>query len=748
MEIVRETAETLRSEAAIANERRMLVASGDGTDRGAVVDAVADAVAGDTVVVSERNVGEERFGFDRTGELLGTTRECVVVDCHDTYRPNAIGRATGAVDGGGLFVLLTPPLERWPETDGAFDELLAPPPFSAADAGTRFKRRLTRTLSAHRGIAIVDVDEGTLLKRGRTDPPRRPPRERVSPPDEHAFPTAAYEACLTADQRDALSECERLAEPGTAVVLKSDRGRGKSSAAGLAAAAFAAGGSDVLVSAPDYRNAAALFERAADLLEALGELRGDDRNGGTRPALRTERGTIRFLPPTEATDAAADVLFVDEAAALPVRTLESLVSVASSVCFATTVRGYEGTGRGFDVRFRGRLDELCDCTECVLSEPIRYASGDPIEVWQFHALCLGATPTPAQLVEGVDADDAVYERVDRDALAANEAMLRELFGLLVAAHYRTEPDDLARLLDAPNVAVRALTVDGHPVSVALLSREGGLEESTRRRAYEGERIRGNLLPDLLTSQLRDPEAGDPVGLRVRRIATHRAARGSGLGSRLLSEIEAEFRADRTESDRFGGIDYLGVSYGATPRLLSFWTANGYRTIHLSTTRNESSGEHSAVMVRPLTAAGRELSDRHAAWFRRRIPSVLSGALVDVDPDVVRGALAAVEGTPPVELTDFEWRLVASAAYGPGQYDTAPGPFRRLALRALVDGALDAESERLLAVKVLQGNDWDETVERLGYVSRRECMRQLGSAYRPIVDRYGGETAREEADRYR
>ena len=129
--------------------------------------------------------------------------------------------------------------------------------------------------------------------------------------------------------------------------------------------------------------------------------------------------------------------------------------------------------------------------------------------------------------------------------------------------------------------------------------------------------------------------------------------------------------------------------------------------------------------------------------------MLADALDDADHDVVRAALAATEGTVPLELSEPEWRLVAGAAFGPGLYDVAPRPFRRLALRALLDGVLpDADAERLLVRKVLQARPWPETAGDLGYVSERQCMRALGEAYRPLVDRYGGETARAEADRYR
>jgi tRNA(Met) cytidine acetyltransferase len=758
MKAVRETVRELRAEAVATNERRLLVLHGDretcyGEARSAVESL---GVSGSVATVSDRDVVGDRIDFDRTGTLLGTTYDCLVLDCHDTCRPNAIGRVTGAVDGGGLLVLLCPHFPEWKTTRGRFDETLASPPFSVSDVGSRFKRRLVDTLCTHRGIAIVDVETGIRTKRGRTDPPPRRPAAPIVPPERHAFPEAVYDACRSADQLDAVYACERLTDDGTAVVLEADRGRGKSSAAGLAAAALAERGSTVTVTAPNYRNAAELFERAAETLRTLDALTEDGRDGQTQPFLRTSTGEIRFRAPVEAADDTADVLFVDEAAALPVRRLEALLAAAPSVCFATTVRGYEGAGRGFDVRFRGELETSREVIDCVLTEPIRYAAADPIEVWVFRALLLDSTPPADQLVEGSTLGDATYERLTQDSLAADENLLREVFGLLVNAHYRTQPDDLARLLDAPNVAVRALLVDGHPVSVALLAREGGLDDDTRKTAYEGGRIRGNLIPDLLTSQLRDPEAGVPVGFRVVRIATHHAVRSAGFGSRLLDEIEAEFSEpgptdDGTcdARDRLGPIDYLGVSYGATPELCSFWTANGYRTVHLSATRNDASGEHSAVMLRPISSAGRDLTATHTAWFHRRILDVLAGVLSDIDPDIVRAALASVEVDAHPELTDFEWRLVASSAGGPGRYDTAPGPFRRLALRALVDGALDdPDAERLLVVKVLQNRSWEEAAAARGYVSTRSCMRAIGDAFRPIVDRYGTDTARTEADRYR
>jgi tRNA(Met) cytidine acetyltransferase len=282
--------------------------------------------------------------------------------------------------------------------------------------------------------------------------------------------------------------------------------------------------------------------------------------------------------------------------------------------------------------------------------------------------------------------------------------------------------------------------------------------------YEGERVRGNMLPDVLTSQLRDEAAGEPVGVRVLRIATHHAVRSQGLGSALLDGVATEF-GDGTATGALDAaapewdgdpVDWLGVGYGATPDLVRFWRRNGYRMAHLSTSRNETSGEYSALMLRPCSAAGRALHERTAAWFARRIGSVLADPLRDADADVVRGALAAAAMPTPLDLTDREWRTVAAAAFGPGLYAPAPRPFRTLALHYLTGGDpaaterpdLPAAEERLLVRKALQARAWDDVAADLAFVSRRACMRQFGDAMATLVDAYGNDAAREEGDRYR
>ena len=748
MDVV-DVATDLHREATRVDERRLLVLSGE-RERGyehlrAVLDALDVPITRTTLVGPEDRLRCEQLPAANAGRLLGTTRSVVIVDAHESLRPNALGRVVGAVDGGGLLIVLSPELSTWSEHRDGFDDFLAVPPFDVEDVTGHFRTRFVETLRNHRGIALVDLEGDRVVSDGLTHPAPRLTRPAVEPPRDSRFPAPAYDACYTRDQAAALDAFAALEAPG-ALVLEADRGRGKSSAAGLAAGCVAAEGETVLVTAPSERNASEVFARARELLERLEGPAGRDDDTGDRRTLEAETGgSIRFARLLEAVEKAeeADLVVVDEAAALPVAVLESLLA-ADRIAFATTVHGYEGAGRGFSVRFRDRLEGSDhEVTDVTLTEPIRYAAGDPVEVWAYRALALDARPPVEPLVADARPDAVSYRTLSSVELVDDERLLYEAFGLLVLAHYRTEPDDLARLLDAPNLEARALLYDGHVVSVALLAREGNLPAARRAEMYEGGRIRGNMLPDVFTSQLRDEAAGEPTGLRVMRIATHHAVRSCGLGSTLLECVREEFADD---------VDWLGAGFGATPGLLRFWRENGYSTVHVSTTRNDASGEHSAIMLNPTSDVGGDLHDRHATWFARRFPAVASDALADLEPDVVRAALASVDATAPLALSDHEWRVVAGAAYGPGLLDVDPGPFRRLVVRFLVDDPADVDlsrrERRLVVLRVLQGRPWPDVAARLGYPSAGQCMRALGEALCPLVDRYGSEATLEVRERFR
>ncbi len=833
--------DALRSEARATDQRRLLVVHGErerclaavrglfDDTRGDTGDSVTtDGTAGDSVstdratgdsvttdratedtsvaVVSENEAWDdiregtgayERHAATDADRLMGTTHEVVVFDGFAGFAPNAVGRTVGAVAGGGVYVLLLPPLEAWTSRVDDFRRSLAVPPFTAQDVSSAFRERFVETLQTHPGVGVYDAEACRVERDGVTGQSRQPPRSSGTLPSDPDFPLSAYAACLTADQGRSLRALERLQTPGSAVVVEADRGRGKSSVAGLAAASLAAAGEHVAVTAPAPSNAATLFARAADLLTELEDNRGAEPTGedgqfdssvdaDDQSAISVDAddqfdssvdaddlhlstaagGSVEYVPPSrldEWDDQRADVVVVDEAAALPVERLSGALA-APSVAYVTTVHGYEGAGRGFSVRFRERLaDATHTVTETTLSEPIRHAPADPVESWAFRALALDARPAVDQLVAEGDPETATYRRLSTAALREDEHLLRETFGLLVLAHYQTEPTDLARLLDAPNLTVHALLVEGHVAAVALVAREGGLSAARRADLFRGARIRGNMIPDLLTGQLRDPDAGRPVGYRIVRIATHHAVRRSGFGSRLLAATRADLADGIDDRERFVPADYLGSGFGATPGVVDFWRANGYRTVHLSTTRNDASGEHSAVVIDPVTADGQRLFERHSRGFRDRIGGVLADTLRDLDPDVVRATLRAcgADPGPLTELSDYEWRMVVGASTGPGLYATAPRPFRQLAVAWFLDDGqtgeydsepagdeeLTAREERLLVRKVLQAQPWDEVATELDYVSTGECMRALGSAYVTVVDRLGDETARRERERY-
>ncbi|MDX1467107.1 MAG: GNAT family N-acetyltransferase, partial [Halomonas sp.] len=423
------------------------------------------------------------------------------------------------------------------------------------------------------------------------------------------------------------------------------------------------------------------------------------------------------------------LLLVDEAAAIPAPLLGRWLEAFPRIAFATTVHGYEGSGRGFALRFRERLERQApDFRECHLAAPIRWAPDDPLEALTARLLLLDAEPNAALPGDG----PLVSQRLDRDLLAQDEPRLRALFGLLVQAHYRTTPADLRRLLDGPGVSVSVLEAGSALQGVAVCGDEGGFSAELAERVARGERRpRGHLLAQSLAAHAGEREALTARLRRVLRIAVPAGRRRRGGGRRLLDDELARARDE--------GVDLLGASFGAEPGLLAFWRAAGFRAVRLGLTRETATGEHALMVVRPTSAAGEALAARLEARLHRQLPGLLAFELAELEPAV---ALAVLAEGPAALLDAADRRDLEDVAFGHREPALA-----RPAIQALVRRRARAREEEpeeegdealeALAAWAFQGREASWLAPRLGVTGRKGVQAWLREAVARLHQRDGG-----------
>lgn len=622
---------------------------------------------------------QESLPPGRAHEVLGDERAALAVDLHDGLDADALGAAAGGVRAGGLLVLCAPPIEAW------------------AAGPSRLSARLARLLPRH-AVVLGPDDVAPPIAAG----PRPPP-----PPNP-----------VTADQAQAVEALVRVCR-GRArrpVVLTSDRGRGKSTALGLAAAAVLRDAPRrILVTAPRPQAVRPVFAHARRMLGLA-----DDA------PVEVEGGWLRFAAPERAVALAAeaDVVFVDEAAALGVARLRELLEACPRLAFATTVHGYEGSGRGFAIRFGATLaDRAPEARWLRLETPVRWAPGDPVEALVFEALLLDAAPAPDAAVRGAEVAGCRFERAPRDALAADEDALRAWFGLLVGAHYRTSPADLARALDDPGQHVYVARAGGAVVGAALVADEGALTPDLAAEVAAGRRRPpGHLLAETLAFHLGRPAAATLRARRVVRVAVHPAVRARGLGGALLATIEADAAAE--------GVDLLGTTFGATTPLLRFWRAAGLATVRVGLRAGKRSGEHAVVMARALTAAGAATLGDAAARLQADLPVWLGGALDALPAEVVAALLRGADAPPRAE-TDAA--LLDACLDGPLAIDVALPALRRLVLRGLAAGDAPNAALGALVGRTLQGWSGARLARATGAGSAAAADRAVKAAARILRD---------------
>lgn len=621
--------------------------------------------------------------YNKVSTQLGQESTCVIFDATENFDANALGIISGTIKGGGLLILLLPP--------AGYDH---PNPV--------FLKRLYRLLKQH-NITVIDVTNPEVAQRRLTlDSCESDTSNEMKQPQA---------ITLSDEQENAVAAIIKVAKGHRKrpLVLTADRGRGKSTALGVAAKKLIRSGLNrIIVCAP----------AKAMVHPLLRQTEGLD-------------GVVYFAPDQlDREHPEADLVLIDEAGAIPVPLLTRLLQHYSRIVFSTTLQGYEGNGKGFAIRFQNKLQTITPNWRSLrLEAPIRWGVGDPLEAFLNDLLLLNAEAVTLQATDKLAFDQLKYQRIDAQNLANDEDLLRQLFGLLIIAHYQTRPSDLLQLLDNPELSIHILSVEKSVIAAAIISHEGGLDAEMSELIYQGiRRPKGNLVPQILTFQLGMPKAATLTTDRIMRIAVHPDYQRNRLGSQLLSHIKKHSSAD-----------YLSSSFGLHVDLLHFWNASDYHIAYLGLKREASSGYHSAIMLCPLTPEAEILRQESQGAFKRHFCAQLADILKFYEAALVLALLSNDLPKSGSELTVQELRDINRFADGICGYDLVMSALLRYLPDALADysSRLCQKDAELLVLRVLQHHDWSYCCKVLNLSGKQQALKRMQQSVakllRPVAE---------------
>ncbi|NPU94321.1 MAG: tRNA(Met) cytidine acetyltransferase [Gammaproteobacteria bacterium] len=635
---------------------------------------------------------------------LGREADCVVVDLFDGLNVDTLAAVAGMVRAGGCLVLLGPPLEQWGDfPDPEYDRIRVEP--FAADAVRRhFLTRLARRLAMDARVARVICDGGAewplLVEAPVADQPADESADAARWPDDLG--------CAHAEQRAAVDAILQVAQGHRRrpLVLQADRGRGKSAALGIAAGILLQEGKRIIITAPRPESVECLRRFAR-------------RGAGSRADFQ-----LTFIAPDLLSQSTpeADLVLVDEAAAIAPVLLQGWLRRYSRMVFATTVQGYEGTGRGFAIRFAQSLDQLAPgWKKRELNQPVRWDAGDPLEAALNDLLLLDACSETVLPEHFSGIHQQPLEEITPHLGELPDADLRALFGLLVSAHYRTRPGDLRTLMDGPNVRTFVLRGDGAILAVVMVADEGGLPADLRQGILDGKRRpHGHVLPQTLAVHLNVADALVQRSWRVVRIAVHSQARRLGIGRACLVQLEALARQEN--------VALLGSLFAASADVLAFWQSCGFSTLRVGITPEATSGSHPVLVARALNEPGAALLAQARQRFEHTFLTGLADSHPDLPASLVLAAWGSAQQPAPCRPDTADQLDLQHFIAGHKTYENAAAALWRYlhfwlhvhALHAL----LKPEEQTLLVGKILQKQPWDELAHRIGYSGVRDARERL------------------------
>ncbi|MFO6424675.1 tRNA(Met) cytidine acetyltransferase TmcA [Motilimonas sp. KMU-193] len=642
----------------------------------------------------------------QASHYLGQTRQQVIYDAFQGFSADAVGAVSGTLIGGGIMVLIVPPIQDWPTFNDP-DYLR----FLSADAPipteSLFLRRWRDLLKQHPAVTVIEQHQPL-------------PKLKLTQPMAISH-TPCIAPCLSHDQAQAVNAIMRVKQGRShrPLIISADRGRGKSASLGIAAAQLMAPTNkiSIIVTAPTLPHTRTTFE-------LLKQLQPEAKHSSNQVLLGESH--FSFYAPDQLLNQLpqADLLLVDEAAALPLPLLKQLDQHYPRVVYATTLHGYEGSGRGFSLKFLPYLQQHnASVHQQHLSQPIRWASQDPLEAFIFDALLLDAQ-LPVADGQLPSADKATMEIVSAAELCLNETQLREVFALLVSAHYQTKPSDLRAILDNPELTIALLKQNETLLGAALISREGQLSQPLAEQVYLGQRRpQGHLLPQVLLYQAGFSHIHGDKFARVMRIAIHPQWQQLGLGT-----VFYQYLKQWAQQQHF---DWLGTSFGLTTELGRFWHRQGMHFVHLGLSQDSASGCFSAVMLQPLTSH-KELELNHfRSLFCLQLECHLTGRLQHLSADIAGFLIATLPKKPAPphllqQITDF--------AQHPRPFEACLPSLKLWLLQHTDSSRLPALHQAILVESILQQQLWPQVIKNNGLTGKKSAEQLLKQSINQLLQR--------------
>ena len=588
-------------------------------------------------------------------KLLGNETTVAVMNGHDGFNANVMAAISGTLVGGGILILLAPELTLWPAfADPDYQRMRSNAQVANAQAPclqgnflTRMVRFINVEASLNRFMLVLasgDIPSpawSLALESTRSEKPAnaiKPSAQLVEPGssannDSWFVPTAEQQAIVCA--------AEKLSEQAAgAILITAARGRGKTTALAFSLSKLLQTTQmNVVVVAPHRNNVNVLFST----LQKIRELKSIDVLSRViyRPA---DALLLDACSHQKRACAGQTLLVVDEAAGLAVSLLSKLDSVYPLKIMASTTQGYEGSGRGFLLRFKqhvvnraqqqslsqspGKVELTMQHIE--LSDPIRWAAADPLESFTNELMCLHDNLSPVDHGKPQTALHAsqgwAIEKIEKIDLLASEGLLQSVFGLLVAAHYQTQPNDLRFTLDTPFSHLWvARNPAGLVVGVLLAVAEGGYptgDPLTAAIVQGRRRPRGNLLAQRLANHSGEPRWCTENSLRIMRVAVTKSARRKRVASQLIQAMKQwGYEAD---------FDYWSSSFGYERSVCEFWAAAGALPVYLGMHLDKASGSRnvmlagalqSDVFAEAIESRATVLLDDIQYWFPRFLPEM-------------------------------------------------------------------------------------------------------------------------------